>query len=446
MWSTVNNNEMQKFLELYPQLFIFEKEIVLYSNETITFLPRYFYKSFDKANQYITFSTDSNWKPRIFDWITFTGELYEKQIKLIGPVLDRINSDSKIGIIKARPGAGKTVIGIYLAIKTQKRTLIVIDNSNLLQQWKESILNFTNLKEENIGHIQGNVFNVTEETPIVICMVQTLVSKIKKDITSFYLKIRDAGFDLVLFDECHKSSTGPKYATAALLLNTKNIIGLSATPFVQSLHKLMLENTIGKTIVEDKEYELIPKVFFVKYDSGLTEKYGKRISYSRDFIKQRAMFNKVIVKSETYFQVIFELTKTLVADGHRIIIISFTKNQVQQISDCLTTNGIENRQFYSQKREIDKKHDKVLVATYAYASHGLDVPGLSGIIIASPLSGKKSLIQCTGRILRSDDDKRPPVVYDLIERQFNGMFLRDIPTKEKIFKEEFGCETKEIEM
>ena len=72
-------------------------------------------------------------------------------------------------------------------------------------------------------------------------------SYIEKDIKSFYLKMRDLGIDLVLADECHKSTVGPKYATSALLLNTKNIIGLSATPFVESLHKLMLENTIGKT-------------------------------------------------------------------------------------------------------------------------------------------------------------------------------------------------------
>ena len=355
MWSTIDKVDFEKFLELYPQLLIFEKELQLYSNDTTIFLPRYFYTSFYKANKYIIFSADSEWKPQTFDWMTFNGELYENQIKLIGPVLDRINSERNVGVIKARPGAGKTVIGVYLAVKTQKRTLIIIDNSNLLEQWKDSILKFTNLEEENIGHIQGKIFHVTDKTPIVICMVQTLVSKIKRNIRQFYLKMRDAGFDLVLFDECHKSSTGPKYATAALLLNTKNIIGLSATPFVQSLHKLMLENTIGKTIVEDKQYELIPKIFFVKYDSGLTESYGRRISYSRDFIRQRAMFNKAIVKSDVYFQVIFELTKTLVADGHRIIIIAFTKEQVTQISNCLTTNGIQNRQFYSQKREIDKE-------------------------------------------------------------------------------------------
>lgn len=445
MWSTINKIDFGKFLELYPTLIYFQEEIALYSNETSIFLPRYFYKTF-KTEQYITFVEDSKWKPQTFDWVVFNGKLYDNQIKLIEPILDRINSNSKVGVIKARPGAGKTVVGIYLAVKTQKRTLIIIDNSNLLQQWKESILQFTNLKEENIGHIQGNIFNVTNKTPIVICMVQTLVSKIKRNIKQIYLKIRDAGFDLVLFDECHKSSTGPKYATAALLLNTKNIIGLSATPFVQSLHKLMLENTIGKTIVEDKKYDLIPKIFFVKYDSELTKSYGSRIIYSNDFIRQRAMFNKAIVKSDTYFQVIFELTKTLVADGHRVIIMAFTKNQVQQISNCLTTNNIQNRQFYSQEREIDKEHDIVLVATYSFASHGFDFIPLSALILATPLSGKKSLIQCAGRILRSNKNKKSPVVYDMIENGFSGLFLRDIPTKKKIFKEEFNCETEEIEM
>jgi superfamily II DNA or RNA helicase len=446
MWSIINKSDYNKFLEQYPHLILFEEELRLYENSAVIFVPRYFHKSF-KSN-YISFNEDNNWKAQYFDWMTFNGELYLPQQKIVDPIINRIETDSKLGIVKARPGAGKTVMGIYIAVKSKRRTLIIIDNSNLLKQWTETILNFTNLKEENIGIIQGSTFNVTEKTPIVICMVQTLVSKIKKDIKPFYIKIRDAGFDLVLADECHKSTTGPKYATASLLLNTKNIIGLSATPFVQSLHKLMLENTIGETISEDKNYELIPKIYFVKYDSGLTKQYGKRISMSTDFIKQRAMFNKAITNSTEYLQVITSLTKTLISNNHKIIIIAFTREQVDTISNTLDVNGVPNRQFFSQKRKIDKENDKVVVATYSFASHGFDMKQLSGIIIATPLSGMKSLIQCTGRILRSDDTKnQQPVVYDLIDIGFNGIFVRDIPRKRAIFRKEFeNCELIEMGM
>ena len=444
MWSITDTVGFKTLLTKYPKLWPYINDIVLYQSENKIFLPRHFAKYYKSTD--IQFIHDNAWNAQTPKPFKFVGKLHDLQLSLITPIIDLINSDDILGIMKARPGAGKTVMGIYLAVQTQKRTLVIVDNSNLIKQWRESILKFTDLSEDNIGLIQGQTFHANENTPIILCMVQTLISKVKRDIKNFYVKIRELGIDLVLADECHKTTTGPKYAKASLFLNTKNILGLSATPFLDELHKLMMDNTIGSIIVEDKQYELIPKVFFVKYDSGLSKAYSHRIAYGSDLIRQRAMYNKIIIKSSEYFRIIYDLVKSLLKEKHRVIIIAFTIDQVKKISSTLTANNIHNTQFYSQKRSLDKVHDKVIIATYQFASHGFDMKRLSSIILASPLSGKKSLIQCIGRILRDDDTKNQPVVYDLIDVGFNNMFLRDIPKKRNILKGEFNCEMKEIQM
>ena len=445
MWSITNETGFKNLLKKYYKLWPYIDDIVLHQSQNQIFLPRYLAENYPSEN--VNMVKDNTWKPQVSKQFKFIGKLHDSQTTLMTPILKLINSqEDQLGILKGRPGSGKTVMGIYLAAQTQKPTLVIVDNSNLIKQWQESVLKFTDLNENNIGLIQGKTFYANKDTPIILCMVQTLISKVKRDINNFYSKIQNLGIDLVLADECHKTTTGPKYAKASLFLNTKNILGLSATPFLDELHKLMMDNTIGPIIAEDKQYEFVPKVFFVKYDSGLSRAYSKRIAYGSDLIKQRAMYNKIIIESPEYFRIICDLVKSLLKENHRVIIIAFTTNQVRQISETLTTNDIENTQFYSQKRSLDKMHDKVIIATYQFASHGFDMKRLSSIILASPLSGKKSLIQCIGRILRDDKDKNQPVVYDLIDTGFNGMFLRDIPKKRNILKNEFNCEVKEIQM
>ena len=88
------------------------------------------------------------------------------------------------------------------------------------------------------------------------------------------------------------------------------------------------------------------------------------------------------------------------------------------ISELLDNLGIKHRKYYGDEREIDKVNDDLILATYSFAGTGFDFKKLDNLILATPLSGKKSLIQVIGRTLRKDDDKKQPVVNDLIDKCF----------------------------
>lgn len=69
------------------------------------------------------------------------------------------------------------------------------------------------------------------------------------------------------------------------------------------------------------------------------------------------------------------------------------------------------------------------------------MPSLSALILACPLAGKKSLIQVIGRILRSKEGKKNPIVIDLIDMGFPQFFLPEVKKKIKILSSEFtGCQ------
>lgn len=451
MWTMIKNSNLERYFQQHYQLTPFYNDLSLYANSEYTFFPRYFINNF--PSQMLILHRDRQWIPvsnlplelsSNFSLRADQEPVHERLVRLI-------NSDFNGGIIKARPGFGKTVVSVAISCATRRKTLIILDNTKLVEQWIEAIKEFAlyngqKLTDDDIGIIQGDNFTTTRDTPFSIAMVQTLVSKVKRNMREYYTKMRDQGFDLIYFDECHKTTCGPKFATASLLLNTKNSIGLSATPFADNISKVLMENSIGKIVAEESTYDLKPTINYVLYDSGLSQKYTKFVRQAQDMLRQRSRYISILSKSEKYKQLMIDLVRGLLTDGHTIIIIVFTVELVKKISEWLGQVGIESRQFYSKQTELDKENDRVVVATYGYAGAGFDYKALSAAIIGTPLTGRKSLIQVIGRILRQLDGKENPVVYDFIDTGFGGTFTKDLGRKTKLLDSEFDCKFNNVHM
>lgn len=442
MWTLIHEKDYDNFLKTYPQLQDYAEELKLYVANGYIFLPRLFHKNFPFPK--LIFHTDKTFKAAPLN-IKFTKELWPEQEPIIYPFVDLITRNANCsGILKARPGSGKTVMAIYLACLSNKKTLIVIDNTKLAEQWIESIIEFTNAKYEDIGWIKGDSVNL--DAPFIIAMEQTLTSRVKTSIETFYQTLSDSGIGLAFMDECHRSALGPVYAKSSLLINCRDLIGLSATPFPYGYHDIIMSNTFGQILSDSKNYDLVPEITFVKYNSQPTVKQINSVLYISDNFKRKAKYNKLVTESPRYYDVICKLSRDLVRDNHREIIIVKTKEQVNNISQILTKDGITNVKFFSQQRNVDKKNDKVLVATYDYAGAGFDYKELSSCIIATPLAGRKSLIQVVGRVVRSAENKQQPKVYILIDIAYGSLFLKDMEIATKILEDEFGTRCLEIEM
>ncbi len=437
MWSIIPKQDYEAFNNKYSNKFSnLDNQFVLSENQTNYFLPRYFYINFPFPSLKLT--KDTNFTPQNID-IEFTAELREEQQRLITRVNEILSKENKInGIIKARPGFGKTVCSAYIACILKKKTLIILDNSKLAEQWKEAFLEFTNISEDDIGIIKGSEFNAK---PITITMVQTLVSKTKNGNSDFYKSIRDEGFGLVIFDETHKTSSAPKFALSSLLLNSENILGLSATPFGDELHQLFMNNIIGGIIFESDSYDLKPKINFVYYNSGMGARHYSRVSGSNDYIKQISYYNSIIHNSSKYLEMIGKIAKKVIETERKGIVIVQTIKQLETIIEYLTSINIRATPLMSDKQDIDKLKDNFIVATYKMASHGFDFAELSCLILATPLKGRVSLIQTIGRILRLTKNKKQPLVFDLIDCDFGNIFSKNIYVKKNILQTEFGdCE------
>lgn len=435
MLSLIHKDNVDKFIKDYPEIYDFHENVFLIEDKTKEYyvIPRYVKRNYNK--DYILEFIDNTFIPNDNINIEFTATLRPEQEELMKVVNNIYDKNGYVnGIIKAKPGFGKTISAAYLTATFKKKTLIILDNSKLVDQWTEAYLNFTSLTENDIGFIIGKKF---DPKPVTITMVQTLVSKAKNDITNYYKMIKDEGFDLVFFDEMHKTSSTTKFGLASLFLNTRNLIGLTATPYGDDEHKFFMKNIIGDIIFEYANYDEKPEVYFVKYKSGLTQ-YAKRIMYMKDYIRRSGYYNKVLPESKMYLEVIYKLCEKLSTTSRKTIIIVFTIDQMKSIVQYLKDRDIYAAELYSKQQKIDKVNDKFIVATYKLASHGFDHAELSCLILATPLKGKTSLVQTIGRILRKKETKNKPIVFDLIDCDMGNIFVETIPHKKNVISKEFN--------
>jgi len=442
MWSLIKSEDVPYLEQQFPQLQEYERQYILHEGDNgICFLPKFFADKFEC--DYIAKYTDPSFKPQPIE-IEFTKELRPNQLPFIDAIDKTKKGDDIGGILQGYPGIGKTVIAAKIASIYKEKTLIILDNSKLMEQWISAFIEFTTITEDQIGIIKGPKLEI--DKPIVIAMVQTLVSKAKRDLTNEYTKIKDAGFGLVVIDECHKSSSAPMFSKASLFFNTPNVIGLSATPYNQDLAALLMHGVMGEVLYKTTEYELVPDVYFVNYRSGLPSNKLKRLHYMRDMISRTATYNSIIVESMVYLDIIKKIVDKLVRSNHQTIVICSTIKQVDLIRDVLTIAGIDSEALCAKSAQIDETVD-VIVATYAFAGAGFDLKTLSALVYASPYKGKKSTIQTIGRILRKSPNKNKAIVFDLVDKECDKVFAGHIKVKSNIINSEFGkCNITQLNM
>lgn len=433
MWCYIDKENIEAYQNEYNQLAENFDEFILLETKNAVFLPKFFLTKFP-SEYLIQYMGKQHIEPAPIN-IAFNGDLRKAQKKGDEIVMSIFNKNNQVnGYLKMPPGSGKTVLAINLIAKIGLKTCIILDSTDLLKQWAKRITEFTDLTEDDIGLIKGKHF--TANKPIVLATTQTILSKIKNDPVKFFPQMDKEQFGLVVIDEIHSTSASMNYAKSSLVCRTQNILGLSATPFHYGVQDILMKTTCGEQLYESFDYEMEPDYYFVYYKSGL-QKYTYVLNKISDYIKKKGMYNSVLPKSTEYPKIIRKFTEKLLEKNHTIMIMCMTKKQVTTVSDYLDKYGITHTRFYGEERELNKEEANVIVATYKFCGKGFDMKRLSALILACPLSGKKSVIQIAGRILRSMNGKQTPIVIDLIDFTFPMMFMPEVKRKKNIIANEF---------
>lgn len=161
------------------------------------------------------------------------------------------------GILQLACGLGKTICALELAAQEQVPTIIIVDNTHLLGQWREEIDRWL-VVPGGIGMIGNGQFDWQKD--VVLSTYQTLAQRI----SDFPQEAR-YWFGLTIWDEAHHMAA-PTWARTADLFYGKRI-GLTATPERVDGTHVIYDFHLGRTLYKNLSQELKPTIYF--YWTGL---------------------------------------------------------------------------------------------------------------------------------------------------------------------------------
>lgn len=342
------------------------------------------------------------------------------------------------GIICAKTAFGKTYVAINAISKLKKKALILMHKRDLMLQWREDFLRYTNLNEDDILIFENNNFDINKK--IVITTVQNICAKIRNNNENMRQLFKNANFGITFYDECH-TTVGPLANTqSSRFVFSKRIYGLSATPKRGDNLDLVINSILGNIIYTDERKMLPVYVSFASASVPVTFNMQTYFSFSKKLYTLR--YNKWLAKSDTYTDYCANIIFELIKYNKKILAVAAIKDVLSNVYDktykLLNDNGMNNKieivhgtsesKFTDIKNMNDDEIDNFncVFSTNKFFSEGLSINWLDTIVYLTSPSAKSlsSIPQLVGRIVREYKNKKYVMVIDIFNDKFNIELFR----------------------
>ena len=398
------------------------------------FLPRGF------LNPFIEFLNQKNIQHTVFykypalKKITFDNniELAPHQEKAV-----RTGMEYDQGIIVSPSGSGKTIIGLELIARRMLPPLILVHRRQLLEQWVERIQSFLGISHVKIGQYSGVKKIIGEK--VTVGLLQSFSRR--GDLSEFKNL-----FGTIIVDECHHIPAST-FRKVIAQLNSRYLYGLTATPKRKHNDEKLIYIYIGDIIINLTSLD-IRKIHKEDYPSDSRET-GESISihpmeviirttslaipfsFSTDLFHILA---KVICFDSMRNQLIIDDILQEIHSGRKVLLLSERKDHLDVLNlylkgkcEVIVITGDDSlRRRESKIKQIQNGHYQIILSTGQYFGEGIDVQGISSLILAFPFSFEGKLLQYIGRLRFSGQQQRIIDYRDknitFLERQFKKRY------------------------
>lgn len=319
-----------------------------------------------------------------------------------------LNNDN--GIIQANPGAGKTVVSIYTISKIKKKTFILVHRDSLVDQWRSRILQFTNLKEEEVSKLNSsNYEQILNSSKIIICTNQTAFSLLSGNKRALFINaINNSNIGMFIGDEVHTSVGAPTFSFCSIHIPCKYVYGLSATPYRYDNNTDVIKYHLGDVFVpvgKDMTMKANVNVFLV--NSGVSDNRKRYLYFTGKF--ERARYLSLLHKSKIFMEMVYNIIRKSISQDRNIIVVSDRINLLTDLSNRISSQ--DKGMFTGSSGNNELKH-KVVFATTNKIRDGVDIPEKDCMIITNPVS---NIEQLCGRVTRLHPNKSNPVIFDIVD-------------------------------
>jgi len=352
---------------------------------------------------------------------TFNGSIRPAQVEVVDAYL---KPEVKDGMICLQTGGGKTVCALYIASQLKVKTLIIVHNTFLKDQWEDRIRAF--LPSATIGHLQGETMDV-EGKDVVIAMIQSISMK-------DYPKETFRGFGLTIIDECHHIAS-EVFVQAFQKITSKHMLGLSATPDRKDGLMYVIEWFLGPILYKsesgDKVDDLV-RVEMYKHEPADID-FNRILLNAQGVMNVAGMVNKLAEFKSRTEMIVRILNDILKSEPDRQILV--LSDRVHHCKDMMALLPPDKAAILAQNVASSKRTEfcaskKILIATYSMCKEGFDVASLNTLVMATP---RPDIDQIVGRILRTEKSKRTvhPLIVDIVD----STFRRQFQTRLKLYKD-----------
>ncbi len=365
--------------------------------------------------------------------VEFLGQLRSRQQIAVDALLHHED-----GILSAPTGFGKTVIGAYLIAALKMRTLIIVPDTALLEEWQEKLDRFIRIDEKLpplltkkgnpskrqrplIGRIGGG-----KNKPSGIVDVATYQSLLERsDIEGEPKRVRDVvqDYDLIICDECHHGAA-PQLERVLRTAKARRVYGLSATPKRTDGLEGVIYMQCGPI-----RHKVDPK------EQAAEQSFVRRLvpRFTRIRLKgleKDTKFTQVleqICAHEARNRLIAEDVIAALSQGKSPFVVTSWKDHAKALAAKLEEAGCKpylligegsNREKAERilaAKGVSKDDRLVIVGTGKYVGEGFDLPRLDALFLTTPFSSESVITQYSGRLHRESEGKQEVVVYDYVD-------------------------------
>lgn len=331
-----------------------------------------------------SFKLKSHYKP--YDW----------QEEIINQILQYLEMDEGACILKAPPRTGKTYMLPYIVSKLKKKTLILVDRTNLVEQ----------MYSEFIANSEGDIQIVTAKTDRVadvnISTLQ-LLNRNKNLIKMFKNQI-----SFVVVDEAHLVSVGA-LTNVILQFPAYYRLALTATPSRSDGLTPVIFDHFSYNIVESSNPNNLSTYHLIVY-------YPLQVWYEGIYDANKAW--KIIYTNINFVNDIIALAIKMKEKGRATFIYSTFQDQQELITELLKSKGfsveIINAKTKAKKRrevlEAFKENKLDFLVSGVILQKGISLHRMDTIINVSNHT-KESFEQMVGRIRGLHNEKKDPIIF-----------------------------------
>ncbi len=364
-------------------------------------------------------------------------------------ILDIIDKKDR-GIIKVATGGGKSLIAALIAAKLGKKTIIYVIGKDLLYQFHAF---FTEAFSEPIGIIGDGKCEIHDINIASIWTVGQAIGLDKKEIlldsdddeddlgTNKYVEIlkmmKEAKVHII--DECHMAACETiqqVYKNIAM----EHFYGLSGSPWRDDGADLLVESILGQYIVNISASYLIERDFLaqpiISFRVVPPPKYPLQKVY-------QSVYKNYIVDNDVRNDMVLDAAKTLVDKGYQTLVLfkslkhgKILYKMFEKEMRCAILDGSDDHEARNKVKQdlADGKIDCVLASKIF--DIGVDIPSLSGLVLACGGKSTVKALQRVGRVIRKYKSKKFAAVVEFIDQA--PFLLEHSKIRYKIYKSEKG--------